>query len=187
MAKLKISVKNIFFLVIIALLIIPQSRQQIQIALHTVIAKLSPSIEKDNDIEQVSDYNWQLEDLNGNSFHLDTVKGSVALINIWATWCPPCIAEMPSIQALYNDYNDKIKFVLVSNENQEVIQKFLKEKNYNFSSFTPKSKAPETFNASSIPRTFLIDREGNIIIDKSGAANWNSETVRKTIDELIKL
>lgn len=187
MAKRKIPTKNIIFIVIIALLIIPQTRQQIQIALHSIIAKLSPNIKKDDTIEQVSSYNWELQDLEGNSFHLDNTKGKVTLVNIWATWCPPCIAEMPSIQALNNDYNDKIEFVLVSNEKEEVIKKFLKEKNYNLEIFIPQSKAPETFNVSSIPRTFLIDRNGNIIIDKSGAANWNSETVRNTIDELIKL
>lgn len=187
MAKRKISTKNIIFIIIIALLIIPQTRQQIQIALHTVIAKLSPSVEKEDALERVSGYNWQLQDLEGNSFQLDQAKGKVTLVNIWATWCPPCIAEMPSLQGLYNDYSDKIEFVLVSNEKQEVIKRFLKNNNYNLKIYSPLTEAPETFNVSSIPRTFLLDREGNIIIDESGAANWNSETVRNTIDELIKL
>ncbi|AUC82001.1 TlpA disulfide reductase family protein [Lacinutrix sp. Bg11-31] len=187
MAKRKISTKNIIFIIIIALLIIPQTRQQIQIALHIVIAKSSPSVEKEDALEKVSSYNWQLQDLEGNSFQLDQAKGKVTLVNIWATWCPPCIAEMPSLQDLYNDYSDKIEFVLVSNEKQEVIKTFLKKKNYNLKIYSPLTEAPETFNVSSIPRTFLLDREGNIIIDESGAANWNSETVRNTIDELIKL
>ncbi|WP_452224324.1 TlpA family protein disulfide reductase [Lacinutrix chionoecetis] len=187
MAKSKISTKNIIFIVIIALLIIPQSRQQIQIALHSVIAKMSPSVEKDSDIEQVSNYNWQLRDLDGNGFHFDRTKGKVVLVNIWATWCPPCIAEMPSIQLLYNDYSDKIEFILVSNEQDQKIKDFLNNKNYTFSSYVPESQAPETFYVKSIPRTFLLDRQGNIIIDKSGAANWNSNTVRNTIDELLKL
>jgi len=187
MAKRKISVKNIIFLVIIVLLIIPQTRQKIQIALHTVIAKLSPKLESDNAIEQISSYNWQLQDLEGNNFNLEQAKGKVTLVNIWATWCPPCIAEMPSLQALYNDYNNKIEFVLVSNEEQNVINSFLKKKGYNFKIYTPQSKTPETFIVKSIPRTFLLDRDGNIIIDESGAANWDSETVRNTIDELLKL
>ena len=186
MAKGKISTKNVIFIVIIALMVIPQTRQQIQIVLHTVIAKLSPSVEKSEDYKQVSSYNWQLQDIESDSFQLNKTKGKIIFVNMWATWCPPCIAEMPSIQELYNDYSDKIEFVIVSNEKQEVIKKFLEKKNYNFKTYTPLSRAPETFNVSSIPRTFLIDSEGNIIIDESGAANWNSETVRNTIDKLLK-
>jgi len=94
---------------------------------------------------------------------------------------------MPSIQKLSNDYKDKIDIVLVSNEKQEVIKQFLEKKEYNLEVFTPVTNAPETFNVRSIPRTFLIDRNGNIIIDESGAANWNSDKVRATINELIKL
>jgi thiol-disulfide isomerase/thioredoxin len=186
MKKRKFPIKNIFFLAVITLLIIPQTRQQIQIALHTVLAKLSPSVEKDDAIEQVSSYKWKLQDLDGNNFQFGEAKGKVTFVNIWATWCPPCIAEMPSIQELYNDYSNKIEFVIVSNEKQEVVKKFLEKKNYNFKTYTPLSRAPETFNVSSIPRTFLIDNDGNIIIDESGAANWNSETVRNTIDKLLK-
>jgi thiol-disulfide isomerase/thioredoxin len=187
MAKPRFSTKNIIFIVIIALLIIPQSRQYIQIGLQTIIAKFSPGVEKSKNIKQISSYNWKLEDLKGNTFYLDSAKGKVVLVNIWATWCPPCIAEMPSIQALYNDYKDKVEFVLVSNENEAVLSKFLNDKNYNFKVYRPKSEAPETFNIRSIPRTFLLDKQGNIVIDESGAANWNSKTVRETIDQLIKL
>lgn len=186
MAKPKISFKNIIFIVIIALLIIPQTRQPIQIGLHTIISKISPSLEKEDALKQISSYNWQLLDLEGNNFKLDNAKGKVTLVNIWATWCPPCIAEMPSIQELYNDYGDKIEFVLVSNEKQDVVKKFLEKKNYKLKTYTPLSKAPETFSVRSIPRTFLLDKQGNIIIDESGAANWNSETVRNTIDDLLK-
>ncbi|WAC02004.1 hypothetical protein N7U66_19600 [Lacinutrix neustonica] len=94
---------------------------------------------------------------------------------------------MPSIQALSNDYDGKISIVLVSNENPEIIAAFLKKKNYNLKVYTPKTQAPQTFQVNSIPRTFLLDKLGNIIIDESGAANWNSEKVRTTIDQLLKL
>ncbi|APY00599.1 thiol-disulfide isomerase/thioredoxin [Lacinutrix venerupis] len=186
MIKRNISIKNIFFLILIALLIIPQTRQQIQIALHTMIAKINPSLEKEDAVAKISSYNWKLKDLEGNSVDLNQVKGKVVFVNMWATWCPPCIAEMPSIQKLYNDYKDKIEFVLVSNEKQATIKSFLEKKNYNFNTFIPQTQIPQTFNVKSIPRTFLIDKEGNIIIDESGAANWNSQMVRNTIDKLLK-
>lgn len=186
MDKKKGIVKNIVFVIIIGLLIIPKTRQQIQIGLQTVIAKISPSIKKVEDAKLVSSYNWNLKDLEGNSYNLNEAKGKVILVNMWATWCPPCIAEMPSLQALYNDYGDKIEFILVSNESQDVITSFLKKKNYNFKTYRSSTVPPRTFNVKSIPRTFLLDRKGQIIIDESGAANWNSKKVRETIDELLK-
>ncbi|MCL7763883.1 TlpA family protein disulfide reductase [Polaribacter sp. Z014] len=186
MIKNKSTIKNIVYVIIIGLLIIPKTRQQIQIGLQTVIAKLSPSIEKADEAKLVSGYNWKLIDLEGNTYNFNEAKGKVILVNFWATWCPPCIAEMPSIQELYTDYSDKIEFVLVSNETQEVINSFLKKKNYNFKTYRPLTAPPTTFNVKSIPRTFLLNKEGQIIIDESGAANWNSEKVRATIDELLK-
>ena len=186
MAKKKSTINNIVFVIIIVLLIIPKTRQQIQIGSQTVIAKLSPSIEKADDAKLVSGYNWKLKDLEGNTYNFNEAKGKVTLVNFWATWCPPCIAEMPSIQALNNDYGDKIEFVLVSNEAQDVITSFLKKKNYKFKTYRPLTEAPTTFNVKSIPRTFLLNKEGQIIIDESGAANWNSKKVRETIDELLK-
>jgi len=186
MMKNKSTIKNIVYVIIIGLLIIPQTRQKIQVGIHSIMAKFSPDIEKETDANLVSSYNWTLKDLDGNNYNLKDAKGKVILVNMWATWCPPCIAEMPSIQSLYEDYGDKIEFVLVSNESQHVITSFLKKKNYNFKTYTPLTEAPTTFNVKSIPRTFLLDKDGNIIIDESGAANWNSEKVRKTIDELLK-
>lgn len=180
-------VKNILFVVIIALMVIPQSRQHIQILINKGLALLNPSIQTEDEIEQISDYNWMLEDLIGNTYDFNNSKGRVALVNIWATWCPPCIAEMPSLQKLSNDYKDKIDILIVSNENRDIVYRFITQNDYNVPAYVFSGKAPETFNVTSIPRTFLLDRDGNIIIDETGAANWNSKKVRATIDELLKL
>ncbi len=187
MKKKKVNFKNTMFLVLVILLIIPQTRLHIQVLLHKGLALFGPSMENVNDVEEISSYDWKLQDAKGNVINFETSKHRVTLVNFWATWCPPCIAEMPSMEALYVDYKDKMDFVFVSNEDRDVVSEFLKRKEYTFQTYTPISKAPETFDVQSIPRTFLIDRNGNVIIDKSGAANWNSKTVRTTIDELIKL
>ena len=68
--------------------------------------------------------NWELlSDVNTTLNFRDT-DGKVFFINFWATWCPPCIAEMPSLQALYNDYNDKIVFLFVTSDEFEIVEKF---------------------------------------------------------------
>jgi thiol-disulfide isomerase/thioredoxin len=176
---------NILFLIILSLLIIPQTRQPIQVFLQKGLALFSPSKIDVDEQKTLSSYQWKLKDLDGHVVDFEEAKGKVVLINFWATWCPPCIAEMPSMQKLYDDYKEKVVFVFVSNESQETLQNFLNENHYNFKVYNKMSKDPETFDVSSIPRTFLIDRKGTIIIDKSGAANWNSESVRNTLDSLL--
>ena len=187
MKKSTFSVKNIIYLVIIIALIVPQSRHQIQLVISKGKALFGPSISTPEDVKQISSYNWTLQRLDGEELDFNSTKGKVVLVNLWATWCPPCIAEMPSIQKLYNDYKGKIEFVLVSNEDEATISNFLNNKNYTFPVYSAISESPETFSGRSIPQTFLIDRQGNVVINETGAANWNSEKVRAKIDVLLKL
>lgn len=176
---------NLIFLLVVALLIIPQTRLPIQVLLNKGLALFSPSVIDSEDRKTLDNYNWQLEDSEGNTFDYASTKGKVVLINFWATWCPPCIAEMPGLEKLYNDYKDKVIFLFVSNEDNEKVSRFLTKNNYSFKVHKPVTKYLEAFDVSSIPRTFLIDKKGNIIIDKTGASNWNSEKVRSVIDKLL--
>lgn len=185
MKKPKISTSNIIFLVVILLLIIPQTRQPIQIFFHKGLALISPSTISASDQEKLTDYNWKLVDQNGKPFNLQKANGKVVFINFWATWCPPCIAEMPSIEALYKDYNDKVVFLLVSDEKPEKIKAFKDKNSYGFNFYNPVSNHPNSFETRSIPRTYVIDKLGNIVMDKGGAANWNSESVRTVLDMLL--
>lgn len=177
---------DIIFLVIIMLLIIPQTRQPIQIALHSVLSKFGPSVIDKEDQKKVSYASWKLRDLEGNELNYQDTKGKVVFVNLWATWCPPCIAEFQNIQDLYNDYGNDVLFLLVSDESPNTIQKFLNKKGYDIPIFNPLTNYPDNFNPRSIPRTYIIDKEGHIVVDKKGAANWNSDTIRKQLDELLK-
>lgn len=182
----KSQISNLVFLVVIAILIIPQTRKPIQVFLNKGFALISPSIEKKENQTTLKSYEWKLKDENGNIFDFESVKGKVVFINFWATWCPPCIAEMPSIQNLYKDYKDKVEFLLVTNDPYSEINEFLDENNYDFQILRPVTFNTSVFDVSTIPRTFLIDKAGKIIIDETGAANWNSDKVRLVIDNLLK-
>lgn len=182
----KSQIKNLIFIAVIALMIIPQTRKPIQVFLQKGLALISPSVVNENKREMVDSYNWRLQDLEGVQLNFNTSKDKVVLINFWATWCPPCIAEMPSLHKLHEDYKDKVDFYFVSNEEVDVLNKFLSENKYSFNVHIPTTQYPKAFDVSGIPRTFLIDKSGNIVIDKTGAANWNSEKVRNQIDELLK-
>ena len=177
---------NIIFLILIAIILIPQTRQPLQILLHKGLALFSPSIEDKNERKSVTDYNWQLRDETGQTFDFNDVKGKVVVINFWATWCPPCIAEMPSLEKLYNAYNEDVVFLFVSDEKQEVISKFKHKHKYQFEVHSALTAFPDAFDVSSIPRTFVIDKNGTIVIDKTGAANWYSDKVIETIESLLR-
>lgn len=186
MAISKSQIKNFVFLIVIALLIIPQTRKPIQVFLQKGIAMFGPSLESTDDLQRISNYNWLLKDEHQETYHFQSAKGKVILINFWATWCPPCIAEMPSMQKLYNDYKDRVEFLFVTSDDFTEINTFLNDHNYTFKVYQPASQYPEYFDITTIPRTFLINQSGQIIIDESRSANWNSDKVRNTIDNLLK-
>ena len=183
----KIKLSNIIFLVAILLLIIPQTRKPIQVFIQKGFAMISPSKTEESVQKQLSDYQWELTDSEGNILNFSDLKGKVVFLNFWATWCPPCIAEMPSINSLYQDYNKEVVFLLVSNENTNKVKQFLSDNEYNLNYYNPLTAAPKVLSSNSIPQTYVIDKSGKIIIEKNGAANWNSDTVRNLLDELLKV
>lgn len=179
--------QNIVFLVILVLLLVPQTRFPIQLLINKGLALFGPSIEDVEDREVLSSYNWKLMDSNDKIVNFEDYQGKVVLINFWATWCPPCIAEMDSLEELYEIYKDEVVFVFVSNEEQPVIEQFLSKKNYGFRAYRPLQAPPKELEVSTIPRTFLIDKNGAIAIDKTGAANWSSDAVKEQIEKLLNI
>ncbi|WP_422105077.1 TlpA family protein disulfide reductase [Winogradskyella sp.] len=184
--KAKFTKRNIIFLIIIALLIIPQTRQPIQILLHKGLSYINQSSVIDEDDRVLVSYdNWRLQSDMKASLDFKATKGKVVFVNFWATWCPPCIAEMPSLQALYNDYKDRVEFLFVTNDNFKTVENFKTKEGYTFEVFNPLSKVPEELTSRSIPRTFIINKKGEIVVDESGALDWNSATVRGQLDQLL--
>lgn len=175
---------NILLVVVVLILIIPQTRLPIQILIHKGLALFSPSVVDEDERVQLANYQWNLIDEHGIPYDFNDAKGKVVLINFWATWCPPCIAEMPSLEKLYSDYKNEVVFLLVSNEDEATIAKFKSKHNYNFLVYSSLSQEPKELGTTSIPRSFIIDKSGIIVLDKTGAANWNSNSVRALLDTL---
>src|SRR5690606_8413203 len=92
---------NLLFFALLILLVFPQTRMPIQVFVQRLIS-FSPSEKSVEEREILQDYNWNLQQLNSKEINLSQSKGKVAIVNFWATWCPPCIAEMPSFQKLYD-------------------------------------------------------------------------------------
>lgn len=184
--KKKSRILDIIFYVAIAAILFTPAGKPIKIWVNKVFA-FSPSVKNEDNREVLSDYQWQFTDDNGNPFNLSEAKGKVIFINYWATWCPPCIAEMPSIQKLYNQYKDNpnVVFVFATTDPKDKVDQFMQDNNYTLPSYYIISGAPEQLESNTIPFTALIAKDGSIAIKKKGSADWNSKKVRKTIDKLV--
>jgi len=176
----KKTLSNIAFVIIIGLLLYPPTKSY-----FIRLVSFSPSVENVKDQKELTNYNWQLKGLNTQNIDFNTLQDKVVFINFWATWCPPCVAEMPSMQKVYDDYKDKVAFLFVTNENWGKVSKFYKKNGYDLPTYNQLTKSPTLFESSSIPITFVVNKKGKIVIRKTGAANWNSKKTRKLLDDLI--
>ncbi|MEA1898845.1 MAG: TlpA disulfide reductase family protein [Bacteroidota bacterium] len=174
---------DLLFYGIIILLLIPSTRMTLVtfVKKATLIAPLKINA-PDNSKLKDSDYRWYVQSKNGENIDLEQFKGELIFLNFWATWCPPCVAEMPSIQSLYEEYGDKIRFIIVSRESPEVIQEFVKKNKYTFPVYSQSASEPAIFKSQSIPTSYLISPSGNIILKKKGAAKWDSKKIKELIN-----
>jgi len=137
--------------------------------------------------DEKMDYNWSIHDLKGNEFDLSKTKGKVVFLNFWATWCSPCIAEMPSIQNLYEELKDEgVVFLCVSREGKKSLRKFVLTEGSKCPIYSIQGDKPAVFETRGIPATFIISRSGEIVFRHTGSAKWDDEKCKKFIRELLK-
>lgn len=186
MRKRKFKISDLLFIIFISLLLIPQTRKSIQVALNQLrVAIWSPGIKDLEDRDRIQAFQYKLRDLNGNSKTVAIGQGEVTFLSYWATWCAPCIAELPGIQKLFTDCGGKVNFLLLTQEEPKTVQGFLDKKSYRLPVYFPQMQAPEKLRESSIPTNYIIDAEGRVVIKETGAADWNSDTVRTVLDGLL--
>ncbi len=129
----------------------------------------------------------QLQTLNGETVDFASLHGQVVFLNIWATWCPPCVAEMPGIQKLYDKVdNEKIAFVMLSVDDQgaDHVRRWIERKGYTFPVYLLDGPLPRAFASNSIPTTFILSRAGEIVARHEGMADYDNARVREFLEEL---
>jgi len=178
---IKKNYSNILFVIIIGLMIYPPTK----IYFIRLISFSPPEIKAENQ-QQITDVDWQLKGLNTNNINLQKTENHVVFISFWATWCAPCIAEMPSMQLLYEDYKTKVTFLFVTNEDWQTVSKFYIKRGFDFPTYNQITKAPNGLESRAIPTTYILDKNKKIVVSKSGAADWNSSATRKILDNLIQ-
>jgi len=132
---------------------------------------------------------FSLTDMQGQQVSLSQYKGQVVVLNFWATWCPPCREEMPSMEKLYRDYKDKGLVMLAVNveENgRKAVAGFLQRQPYSFPILLDtQSVAQNTYGVFRFPESFIIDRNGVVVEKIIGARDWLSGPTFKLIDFLL--
>jgi thiol-disulfide isomerase/thioredoxin len=126
--------------------------------------------------------------LDGRPANLSQFRGKVVLVNLWASWCPPCLAEMPGLQALYQKVDtSKVAFVLISlDENQNKARALLKRKHYTMPVFFPVADLPAPFNSPSIPYTVVLTPQGRVADRHSGMADYDTPEFRAALEKLAQ-
>ena len=133
---------------------------------------------------------FSLNDPSGKTYTLSELKGSVVFINFWATWCPPCIEEIPSIQNLYNGFKDKKEFRMVTilyKDDYEKAMAYLKQNNYALPVLMDREgKSAKAYGVTGVPETYIVDKQGVLREKVIGPADWNSSQADSLISNLLK-
>jgi peroxiredoxin len=127
---------------------------------------------------------------DGKSLRLADYKGKVVFLNFWATWCPPCKEEMPSMERLYQRFKDKGLVVLaisVDAEGAQVVIPFVKEHKLTYPiGLDPKMNVVEKYGVRGLPSSYFVDKKGNLVAMALGPRDWDSKVAHALIELLLK-
>lgn len=136
---------------------------------------------------RMANYSWNLSTLDGKPAPLSMFKGRPIFLNIWATWCPPCIEEMPSIGRLASnpDLAGKVDFVCVAtDEHVEDVRKYVARTAPPMTILHATTEPPPVFLTRGIPATFVIAPDGRIVREVLHGDEWDRPDVVKLLREL---
>ena len=123
-------------------------------------------------------YEWTLYTLEGQAVSFAEFRGKTVFLNIWATWCGPCKMEMPNIERLSDSMTGtEFVFVVVSEEDAEIVRSYAERDSLNLPLHVA-DELPSEFAGDTVPSTFVIDPDGYLVFQHTGAAMWDDDTTR---------
>jgi len=124
-------------------------------------------------------YDWKLRDIDGHLHSFEEFRGRPVFVNVWATWCMPCLAEMDSIEKLHAATADEgVAFVLVSEESEATLRRFARQHTVTAPLYFA-DELPEEFATETFPTTYVVEADGSIVLRHAGSARWDDETCRR--------
>lgn len=181
----RITTDLLFYLLILSLLI-PFSRKFVATGMNRMTMHRPSIIRESSRVSLLEDdYNWTLMDMEGTPVSFREFTDDMVFLSFWATWCPPCRAEMPNIQHLFEEYGDRVNFILASQEAPETIQRFMEDHGYSMPVYRLVENPPLRLSTTTIPTTFLIGPGGKIHVRKTGAARWDGKFFTAYLDKML--
>lgn len=140
--------------------------------------------------EPVPAPDFTLQDMDGELHRLSDLRGRVVMVNFWATWCPPCREEMPSMEAIYQELSDEGFQVLAVNQWESPDQVFPYMGQLDVWPSFPilfdrDSSVADAYRVKGLPTTVLIDKQGQVAYRAVGGRNFNHPEVRRLIEQLL--
>lgn len=175
--KIKKYISNGIFIAILALFVFVPSAKALLLQGLMQVGLFKPDI-KTEKILTTTNLDLRFKDQNGKVITLNELKGKVVFLNFWATWCPPCLAEMPSINKLYEQHKhheDVIFILLDADSNFEKANGYMKARKYTMPVYQMASNVPDQIFAGSLPTTVVFDKQGRLSFKHEGTANYNSK------------
>jgi thiol-disulfide isomerase/thioredoxin len=184
-AKIKKNIGSILFYVVILIFIFSPTAKAwlLRGIISTGFFKAEIKKEQPKDLSTAPSFSFT--DVNGNKITSDSLKGKVVFINFWATWCPPCRAEMPSLDKLYKDLQKDNHFVFLfvnEDEDRQKAIKYIADNNFSIPLYSRLNASEEIFSGT-LPTTIVLDKEGKIVLKHEGMAD-NNEKFIKQLKEL---
>lgn len=155
---------------------------------NKTVSPIVPSSNIDSRLHNIAPA-FKIKNKEGVEISLDTLKGNIVVLNFWATWCPPCLEEFPSLERLRHHLrNEKVKILALSvDESWDPVDKLLLDHKAKFDIFLDSSKTiPAMYGTSKFPETFIIDKDGKVDKIFIGAQIWDRGDIIQYIKELSK-
>lgn len=133
--------------------------------------------------------NFSVRTENGEITETSQLRGKVVFINFWASWCPPCRAEFPSVQKFYDAYktNQNLVFLTVNLDDEIILgKKYLQKEKFSIPFLVPDSSIPKELYSGSLPTTVILDKTGKIRMHHSGMADYSKDSFYQEIEQLLK-
>lgn len=136
---------------------------------------------------RLGDLQGTFTDLQGNRQSFTDLRGRVVVLNLWATWCPPCLMEMPSLQELWRkvEPGGKIKVLCISEETADAVRRH-RVSGLDMPLYVFDPPAPTELRAEGLPTTYIFDAGGRMVFRHLGLAKWDEPEIVKYLEELSR-